>query len=556
MNTSASLSDTQEIINDSTDAHAPPPPPPPSTSVTPSQQIADLVSALQQTTTTTTTKNKTEPATIGVFYNALFKAHRTPIGHAESPERLDWVMHVVEQMRAQRPNQIQLRDDFSPLTIDHAAVLATHSAVYLQRMRRRVPDTEQPLHATWASFSMGSLGVPAILPRTGTVVLQLDRHHHSVPAPLRQSISESSTSSSLLLSPQPSISVLPSTVNTPTTIVLPSSVTASFAVQAPPVLQNGTRADVDDDHESDHDVVDANADVDSNTSLSSNRALLVASSQCASSAPLLDDDASSLTRQDTVTDTFMSRDSWNAALLSAGGVCAAIDAVLTGPIRKVFVPSRPPGHHAARHGRGEGATSQGFCLLNNIAIGAFHAQNAHQLERIVIFDTDVHSGNGTIDAVGGQPKMLFCQLLAPFDFLPDEGRLCSLFTNVVNVTLTSGATKQGEHLHCDLAPVWKRIREFRPQILLVSAGFDAHAADRLMNQAKGHLQDADFEILFRSLCEIADECCDGRLVAALEGGYTKRGLTGGVGGMLRAMIGVDEKSDRSARARTKRKTRH
>lgn len=252
----------------------------------------------------------------------------------------------------------------------------------------------------------------------------------------------------------------------------------------------------------------------------------------------------------------MSRDSWNAALLSAGGVCAAIDAVLAGPIRKVFVPSRPPGHHAARHGRGAGATSQGFCLLNNIAIGAFHALRTHNLERVVIFDTDVHSGNGTIDAVGGTPKILFCQLLAPFDFLPDEGQLSNLFTNVVNVTLTTGATKQGEHLHRDLAPVWKRMREFKPQIVLVSAGFDAHDADRLMNQAKGHLQDADFEILFRSLCEIADECCDGRLVAALEGGYTKRGLTGGVTGMMRAMMGVDEKSDRSSRARTKRKTRH
>jgi acetoin utilization deacetylase AcuC-like enzyme len=419
--------------------------------------------------------------------------------------------------------------DFTALSVDHPAVLAAHARVYLDRMCRRVPNSEQPLHATWASFSMGSLDF-ATHRHCG---LQLDGATANSRAPIH---SRSGTVSNAV------VSLFQTSVLTPTTIVLPRSVTASFAVRPPePADTTTTTTTMTTD------------DLDGSSSASKRRIVgcLFAMRVVGAAGRV-----GSLSRQDTVTDTFMSRDSWNAALLSAGGVCAAIDAVLAGPIRKVFVPSRPPGHHAARHGRGAGATSQGFCLLNNIAIGAFHALRTHNLERVVIFDTDVHSGNGTIDAVGGTPKILFCQLLAPFDFLPDEGQLCNLFTNVVNVTLTTGATKQGEHLHRDLAPVWKRMREFKPQIVLVSAGFDAHDADRLMNQAKGHLQDADFEILFRSLCEIADECCDGRLVAALEGGYTKRGLTGGVTGMMRAMMGVDEKSDRSARARTKRKTRH
>jgi acetoin utilization deacetylase AcuC-like enzyme len=262
-----------------------------------------------------------------------------------------------------------------------------------------------------------------------------------------------------------------------------------------------------------------------------------------------------LVRQDTVTDTFMSAESWNVALLSAGAVCAAVDTVMSSATasKKVFVTCRPPGHHAARHGRGEGATSQGFCLLNNVAIGALHATLAHNLERVLVFDADVHAGNGTTNILGGLSKILFCQILAPFDFLPDEENAPCLFGNVVNVLLSENPKRQASEMMRDLAPVFQRVRDFRPQLVLVSAGFDAHCADRVLNGGKGHLDQGDFERLYRLLTGIADEFCEGRLVAALEGGYSRRALQGGVAGMLTALLDADAKAERAARARVKRK---
>jgi acetoin utilization deacetylase AcuC-like enzyme len=166
----------------------------------------------------------------------------------------------------------------------------------------------------------------------------------------------------------------------------------------------------------------------------------------------------------------------------------------------------------------------------------------------------VHAGNGTTNILGGLSKVLFCQILAPFDFLPaEENSASAAFSNVVNVLLSENPKKQATEMLRDLAPVFARVREFRPQLVLVSAGFDAHCADRVLNGGKGHLDQGDFERLYRLLTGIADEFCDGRLVASLEGGYSRRALQGGVAGMMTALIDADTKAERAARARVKRK---
>jgi acetoin utilization deacetylase AcuC-like enzyme len=208
-------------------------------------------------------------------------------------------------------------------------------------------------------------------------------------------------------------------------------------------------------------------------------------------------------------DTLMSPASAEAALRAAGAVVAAVDALLDGPGGRAFCAVRPPGHHATA------GQAMGFCLFNNVAVGAAHALSAHGLTRVAIADFDVHHGNGTQDIFAREPRVLF---------------LSSHQSPLYPGTGTADAAGVGNLLNAPLPPgtgsaafrrVWDgvllpRLDAFAPQLLLVSAGFDAHRADPL---AQLQLEADDYAWLTRRLVDIAHAHAGGRVVSTLEGGY-------------------------------------
>ena len=209
-------------------------------------------------------------------------------------------------------------------------------------------------------------------------------------------------------------------------------------------------------------------------------------------------------------DTFVSAGSLAAAFRGAGAAVRAVDMVLGGEVANAFAACRPPGHHAER------ATPMGFCLLGNAAIAAKHALDHHGLSRVAVVDFDVHHGNGTQDLLWDEARALFVSShqspLWPGTGAPDE---TGAHSNVMNLPLPPGS--DGARMRALYeAQVFPRLRAFAPELVIVSAGFDAHAADPL---AQLEWQTADFEWLTRQLCELADELCGGRVVSTLEGGY-------------------------------------
>ena len=218
-------------------------------------------------------------------------------------------------------------------------------------------------------------------------------------------------------------------------------------------------------------------------------------------------------------DTHISSGSLTAAYRAAGGVLRAVDLVLSGEAKNAFVAVRPPGHHA------ETQTSMGFCLFGNIALGVKHALDFHGLKKVAVIDFDVHHGNGTQEILWDESRCLtFTSQQIPL--WPGTGteEEQGHYNNIVNIPLPPGST--GELMRRKYeAIVFPVLRKFEPDLILISAGFDAHEADPL---AELNWSTADFSWLTERLCKIAEECCEGRLVSTLEGGYDLKALADSV----------------------------
>ncbi|MEM6488296.1 MAG: histone deacetylase family protein [Pseudomonadota bacterium] len=232
-------------------------------------------------------------------------------------------------------------------------------------------------------------------------------------------------------------------------------------------------------------------------------------------------------------DTHMSAGSLDAARHAAGANMAAVDAVMTEDTRAAFCCLRPCGHHAER------ARAMGFCLFNNVAVGAGHAMAAHGLTRIAIVDFDVHHGNGTQDIFESDPRVLFVSS-HQMPLYPGTGAAHETGVgNILNVPLapmTGGAAMRQAYE----GTVLPQLRAFQPQLLMISAGFDAHAADPLANL---NWLETDFGWVTDALCAVAAECCDGRVVSTLEGGYDLDGLADGVRAHLDSLIAHTARAD-------------
>jgi acetoin utilization deacetylase AcuC-like enzyme len=230
-------------------------------------------------------------------------------------------------------------------------------------------------------------------------------------------------------------------------------------------------------------------------------------------------------------DTVATAETYDTARLAAGGFVNAIDSVMSGETDNAFALVRPPGHHA------QAATAAGFCIFNNIAVGARHALARWGLERILIADWDLHHGNGTQEAFYGESQVLFFSTHQspgyPGTGGSEEMGKGSGLGYTINVPLRSGAddafyVRVFRELLCPVA------RSFRPQLILVSAGFDTYVGDPL---GEMKVTPEGFACMTRILLDLADEWCGGRLAMVLEGGYNVQGLTKCVRAVLLEMIG-------------------
>ena len=223
-------------------------------------------------------------------------------------------------------------------------------------------------------------------------------------------------------------------------------------------------------------------------------------------------------------DTHMSVGTLEAAYRAAGGVVKAVDMVLSGEVGNAFAAVRPPGHHAERE------TPMGFCLFGSVAVAAKHALDFHGLKRVAILDFDVHHGNGTQDLVEDDARILFCSS-HQMPLFPGTGAAHETgIGNVVNLPLPDGCGSARFRTTWEHG-AFPRVAAFKPELLLISAGFDAHADDPLAGMM---LHENDFAWITNKLCDLADKYCSGRIVSALEGGYDLEAL----GRSVRAHVDV------------------
>lgn len=225
-------------------------------------------------------------------------------------------------------------------------------------------------------------------------------------------------------------------------------------------------------------------------------------------------------------DTAMNPNTLKAALRSAGAGVLATDLVLKGEIENAFCAVRPPGHHAER------ARAMGFCFLNNVAIAACHALDAHGLERIAIVDFDVHHGNGTEDIFRNDPRALMVSIFQhPFYPYSGSGPKAG---NMVNVPVPAGT--RGDAFRQIVAEVWlPELRRHQPQMIFVSAGFDAHYED---DMASCGLVESDYVWATEQIKLIAEECGHSRIVSILEGGYALSALSRSAVSHIKTLAGL------------------
>jgi acetoin utilization deacetylase AcuC-like enzyme len=218
---------------------------------------------------------------------------------------------------------------------------------------------------------------------------------------------------------------------------------------------------------------------------------------------------------------------WQAVLRAAGAAVAATDAVLDREVASAFCAVRPPGHHATRE------QAMGFCFFNNVAIAARHALDVRGLKRVAIVDFDVHHGNGTEDIIAGDERVLMASIfqhpLYPYSGSVPKG------TNMVNVPIPPYT--RGAEVREIIDAMWMpRLEAFRPQMIFVSAGFDAHREDELGQLG---LVEADYEWITRRIKQVADRHAQGRIVSCLEGGYALGALARSVAVHLRVLAELD-----------------
>ncbi len=229
-------------------------------------------------------------------------------------------------------------------------------------------------------------------------------------------------------------------------------------------------------------------------------------------------------------DTLLNPHSWQAALRAAGAAVAATNAVIGGEVKNAFCAVRPPGHHATP------TTPMGFCLFNNVAIAVRHAMDVHGLRRIAIVDFDVHHGNGTEDAFTGDERVLmvsfFQHPLYPYTGTHPPGQTPE---NLVNIPVP--AYTRGDVVRELVQQHWlPALNKHRPEMIFISAGFDAHREDDIASMG---LVEADYAWITSQLVKVADQWSHGRIVSCLEGGYSVSALGRSVAAHLRVLAGLD-----------------